>query len=66
MPPDPAVTSDAAERAWSPAAGIDDYAAVRLLARRARAVSPGFELTPVNAPAVANSHRLRHVTIGSV
>jgi non-specific serine/threonine protein kinase len=32
---------------------LTDYAAVRLFAERARAVHPGFVLTPENAPAVA-------------
>jgi predicted ATPase/DNA-binding SARP family transcriptional activator len=60
LPPDPAVSSDTSERAGVPASrptgappGIDDYASVRLLIQRARAVLPGFELTEANAPAVA-------------
>ena len=53
LPPDPAATSDQAERAGVPAPVIDDYASVRLLTQRARAVLPGFEVTPANAPAVA-------------
>jgi predicted ATPase/DNA-binding SARP family transcriptional activator len=53
LPPDPAVTSDQAERAGVPAPAIDDYASVRLLAQRARAVLPGFGVTAANAPAVA-------------
>jgi predicted ATPase/DNA-binding SARP family transcriptional activator len=53
LPPDPAVTSDEAERAGVPAPAIDDYAAVRLLTQRASAVLPGFAVTGANAPAVA-------------
>jgi len=60
LPPDPAVSSDISERAGVLAPtptgappGIDDYASVRLLIERARAVLPGFELTEANAPAVA-------------
>jgi predicted ATPase/DNA-binding SARP family transcriptional activator len=69
LPPDPAVSSLIyAERAVvSPAgqaasdgeisdggtAAVADYASVRLLAQRARAVLPGFEVTRANAPAVA-------------
>jgi predicted ATPase/DNA-binding SARP family transcriptional activator len=34
-------------------AAVADYASVRLLAQRARAVLPGFEVTQANAPAVA-------------
>jgi predicted ATPase len=56
LPPDPAVPYQAdqthsAERAGVPAPAIDDYAAVRLLAQRARAVLPGFDVTAANAPA---------------
>jgi predicted ATPase/DNA-binding SARP family transcriptional activator len=53
LPPDPAVTSDETERGGSPAPAIGEAASVRLLAQRARAVLPGFEVTPANAPAVA-------------
>jgi len=53
MPPDPAVTSHHNERGGVPAPAIDDYASVRLLAQRARAVLPGFEVTAASAPAVA-------------
>ena len=53
LPPDPAVTSHQNERCSLPARTIDDYASVRLLAQRARAVLPGFEVTPANAAAVA-------------
>jgi predicted ATPase/DNA-binding SARP family transcriptional activator len=53
LPPDPAVTSNGTERAGSPAPVISEYASVRLLAQRARAVLPGFEVTAANAPAVA-------------
>jgi predicted ATPase/DNA-binding SARP family transcriptional activator len=58
LPPDPAVSSfDSAERSGLPApatvTSLDASAAVRLLAQRARAVSPGFEVTVANAPAVA-------------
>jgi predicted ATPase/DNA-binding SARP family transcriptional activator len=52
LPPDPAVTSDRNERGGVPAPPIDDYASVRLLAQRARAVLPGFDVTEANAPAV--------------
>jgi DNA-binding SARP family transcriptional activator len=38
LPPDPAVTSDDAERAGSPASATGDFASVRLLSQRARAV----------------------------
>jgi predicted ATPase len=47
LPPDPAATSFSAERAV-----LHDSASVRLLTQRARAVVPGFEVTPDNAPAV--------------
>jgi hypothetical protein len=50
MPPDPAVTSDYNERGGVPAPAIDDYASVRLLAQRARAVLPGFEVTLASWP----------------
>jgi len=53
LPPDPAVTSDGAERAGSPAPAAGDFASVRLLSQRARAVRPGFEVTAANAVAVA-------------
>jgi predicted ATPase/DNA-binding SARP family transcriptional activator len=58
LPPDPAVPYQAdqthsAERAGVPAPAIDDYASVRLLTQRARAVRPGFDVTAANAPAVA-------------
>jgi len=53
LPPDPAVTFDHNERGGVPAPAIDDYASVRLLTQRARAVLPGFEVTAANAPAVA-------------
>jgi predicted ATPase/DNA-binding SARP family transcriptional activator len=53
LPPDPAVTSDHPERPGVPAPPIDDYASVRLLAQRARAVLPGFDVTAANAAAVA-------------
>jgi predicted ATPase/DNA-binding SARP family transcriptional activator len=53
LPPDPAVTSDDAERAGSPAPATGDFAAVRLLSQRAGAVVPGFEVTAANAAAVA-------------
>jgi predicted ATPase/DNA-binding SARP family transcriptional activator len=36
-----------------PGLALEDYASVRLLAQRARAVLPGFEVTQANAPAVA-------------
>jgi predicted ATPase/DNA-binding SARP family transcriptional activator len=52
LPPDPAVTPDGAERAGSPALAPGDFASVRLLSQRARAVRPGFEVTAANAPAV--------------
>ena len=48
LPPDPAATSFSTERAV-----VHDSASVRLLTQRARAVMPGFEVTPDNAPAVA-------------
>jgi predicted ATPase/DNA-binding SARP family transcriptional activator len=48
LPPDPAATSFPAERTV-----VQDSASVRLLTQRARAVVPGFEVTPDNAPAVA-------------
>jgi predicted ATPase/DNA-binding SARP family transcriptional activator len=48
LPPDPAATSFPAERAV-----VQDSASVLLLTQRARAVAPGFEVTPDNAPAVA-------------
>ena len=53
LPPDPAATSDGAERDGSPAPAAGDYASVRLLSQRARAVAPGFEVTAANAAAVA-------------
>jgi predicted ATPase len=53
LPPDPAVTSDGAERAGSPAPATGDSASVRLLSQRARAVLPSFEVTAANAAAVA-------------
>jgi DNA-binding SARP family transcriptional activator len=53
LPPDPAVTSDGTERSGSPALAIGEAASVRLLAQRADAVLPGFEVTVANAPAVA-------------
>ena len=57
LPPDPAATSDQAERdgvpAPAPVTSLDGYASVRLLSQRARAVLPGFEVTSANAPAVA-------------
>jgi predicted ATPase len=40
-------------------ASLDGSAAVRLLAQRARAVLPGFEVTAANAPAVARICRGR-------
>jgi predicted ATPase/DNA-binding SARP family transcriptional activator len=46
LPPDPAATSISTERTV-------DFASVELLTQRARAVVPGFEITPDNAPAVA-------------
>jgi predicted ATPase/DNA-binding SARP family transcriptional activator len=48
LPPDPAVTSFSAERTV-----VHDSASVLLLSQRARAVAPGFEVTPDNASAVA-------------
>jgi predicted ATPase/DNA-binding SARP family transcriptional activator len=48
LPPDPAATSLSTERAV-----VHDSASVELLAQRARAVVPGFEVTPDNALAVA-------------
>ncbi len=48
LPPDPAATSNSAERAV-----VQDSAAVRLLTQRARAVVPGFAVTADNAAAVA-------------
>ena len=48
MPPDPAATSFSAERTV-----VHDFASVRLLTQRARAVAPSFAVTPDNAPAVA-------------
>ena len=48
LPPDPAATSLSPERAV-----VHDSASVQLLTQRARAVVPGFEVTPDNAPAVA-------------
>jgi len=48
LPPDPAATSFSAERTV-----VHDSASVVLLTQRARAVAPGFEITPGNAPAVA-------------
>jgi predicted ATPase len=48
LPPDPAATSPSTERTV-----VQDSASVRLLTQRARAVVPGFEVTPDNAPAVA-------------
>jgi len=67
LPPDPAVSSliyaeramvsppGQAERseALSESAPGEAYASVRLLAQRARAVLPGFQVTQSNAPAVA-------------
>jgi predicted ATPase/DNA-binding SARP family transcriptional activator len=60
LPPDPAVSSDSAERSWVPVpgtsentAGIERFASVRLLIQRARAVFPEFGLNEANAPAVA-------------
>ncbi|MFY9927713.1 MAG: AAA family ATPase [Streptosporangiaceae bacterium] len=58
LPPDPAATAMTAERAAWPAprnatAGLEEYASVRLFTQRARAVFPGFGVTPANAPAVA-------------
>ena len=48
LPPDPAATSLSAERAV-----VQDFASVRLLTQRARAVVPSFAVTHDNAPAVA-------------
>ena len=48
LPPDPAVTSLFAERSV-----VHDFASVRLLIQRARAVVPSFAVTHDNAPAVA-------------
>ena len=48
LPPDPAVTSLSAERSV-----VHDFASVRLLTQRARAVVPSFAVTHDNAPAVA-------------
>ena len=48
LPPDPAATSLSPERAV-----VHDFASVQLLTQRARAVVPGFAVTPDNAPAVA-------------
>ena len=48
LPPDPAVTSFSAERSV-----VQDFASVRLLTQRARAVVPSFAVTQDNAPAVA-------------
>jgi len=48
LPPDPAVTSFSAERSV-----VHDFASVRLLTQRARAVVPSFAVTQDNAPAVA-------------
>jgi predicted ATPase/DNA-binding SARP family transcriptional activator len=53
LPPEPAATSMAAERAVVPAS-VEDFSSVRLLTQRARAVYPGFEVTGDNAPAVAS------------
>jgi predicted ATPase/DNA-binding SARP family transcriptional activator len=67
LPPDPAVSSSIhAERAvvslpgqaepsgaFGGGAPEENYASVRLLAQRARAVLPGFEVTQANASAVA-------------
>jgi predicted ATPase/DNA-binding SARP family transcriptional activator len=60
LPPDPAVSPDLAERpsglAIGPTGappGVDDYASVRLLIQRARAVFAEFRVTSVNAAAVA-------------
>jgi predicted ATPase/DNA-binding SARP family transcriptional activator len=60
LPPALAVSSDFPERAavlapgpTQPPPGIDDYASVRLLTQRARAVFPEFSVTEANAPAVA-------------
>jgi len=48
LPPDPAATSLSTERAV-----VQDFASVRLLTQRARAVVPSFAVTEDNAPAVA-------------
>ena len=48
LPPDPAATSLSAERSV-----VHDFASVRLLTQRARAVVPSFAVTHDNAPAVA-------------
>ena len=48
LPPDPAATFLSAERAV-----VHDFASVRLLTQRARAVVPSFAVTEDNAPAVA-------------
>lgn len=53
LPPDPTVTSDETERSGSPALAIGEAASVRLLAQRADAVLPGFEVTAANAPDLA-------------
>src|ERR1035438_306162 len=54
LPPDPAVSSDLAERTVVLAAQpVQDAASVRLLIERARAVLPGFAITAASAPAVA-------------
>jgi predicted ATPase/DNA-binding SARP family transcriptional activator len=64
LPPDPAVSSfDLAERnvvlppgqvsSGEEPASVEGYSSVRLLAQRARAARPGFEVTQDNAPAVA-------------
>jgi predicted ATPase/DNA-binding SARP family transcriptional activator len=54
LPPDPAATPLSPERTVVPApAPIEEFASVRLLSQRARAVAPGFEVTEDNAPAVA-------------
>ncbi len=52
LPPDPAAR--VAGLAGNGATGhVQDYASVRLLTQRARAVRPGFEVTDANAAAVA-------------
>jgi len=48
LPPDPAATFLSAERSV-----VHDFASVRLLTQRARAVVPSFAVTHDNAPAVA-------------
>jgi predicted ATPase/DNA-binding SARP family transcriptional activator len=60
LPPAPAISHDFPERPGllaprpaQPPPGIGDYASVRLLIQRARAVFPEFSLTEANAPAVA-------------